>query len=58
MKPFILVFSEGACQWMIAHGYSLVQKNQEQGYWVFASGDNPDMTSAPFGYATSDILTF
>ena len=58
MKPFILVFSEDACMWMITHGFNLIKADIEQGFWLFASKDGFDEAELPFHFAYSDILTF
>jgi hypothetical protein len=58
VKQFVLVFSESACVWMLAHKFQLVNEDKVNGFWVFVNREDFESLVPPFGYSYSDILTF
>lgn len=58
MDKFIYVFSKPDRDWLIKHGYTMFQSNENKDMYVFINDGRMDFSNQEIRFALSDTLLF
>ena len=58
MNKFIYVFSKSDRDWLINHGYTMFQSNEDKDMYVFINDGRMDFSNQEIRFALSDTLSF